>query len=189
MGLWLVRHGATEWSTSGRHTGTTDLPLLPDGEREARSVGRRLAGHHFARVLASPMLRARQTAAAAGFDEGVEIEPLLREVDYGDYEGRTTEEIRADHPSWQLFRDGCPEGERPADIAARVGRFLAALGDPAGDVLVFGHGHCLRGLAVAYLGLPIEVAGVLRLDAGTLSILGHEHDHRALTLWNDRCSA
>ncbi|HYT29865.1 MAG TPA: histidine phosphatase family protein [Actinomycetota bacterium] len=187
MYLWLVRHGATEWSRSGRHTGSTDLPLLGDGEEDARRVGRRLAGHDFVRVFSSPLIRARDTARLAGFGDRVETSDLLREFDYGDYEGLTTPQITEAHPGWEVFRDGCPGGETPAALADRLDRFLALVGDPGGDVLLFGHAHCLRALATRYLDQPIEVAGVLRLDAGSVSVLGHEHEHRALLLWNERC--
>jgi probable phosphoglycerate mutase len=185
--LWLVRHGATEWSRSGRHTSSTDLPLLADGEEDARRVGRRLAGHVFGRVFSSPLVRALETARAAGFGDRVETTDLLREFGYGDYEGLTTAEISEARPGWEVFRDGCPGGETPDAVAGRLDRFLALVGDQEGDVLVFGHAHCLRALATRYVGQPIEVAGVLRLDAGSVSILGHEHDHRALLLWNERC--
>jgi broad specificity phosphatase PhoE len=187
MDIWLVRHGATEWSRSGRHTGSTDLPLLPEGEAQARVAGSKVEAHGFARVLSSPMARALETARVAGFADRVEATDLLREVDYGEFEGRTTADIRRDHPGWELFRDGCPRGESPAEIAARMDRFLGWVGHPDGDLLLFGHGHCLRALATRYLALPIPAAGLFRLDAGSLSILGHEHDHRALTLWNEAC--
>jgi broad specificity phosphatase PhoE len=187
MEIWLARHGATQWSRSGQHTGTTDLPLLDDGEAEARSLGRRLRAHPFGRVLSSPLGRARETARLAGFGDRVELSDLLREVDYGRYEGVTTAEIRRHRPGWELFEHGSPGGESPGDIGARLDRLLEEVGEPPEDVLLFGHGHCLRALAVRYLGLPIPVAGLLRLEAGSLSILGHEHDHRALRLWNELC--
>jgi broad specificity phosphatase PhoE len=187
MAIWLARHGATEWSTSGRHTGATDLPLTADGERQARALGLWTAGHSFARVLSSPLLRARQTARLAGFDDArVEVTPLLREVDYGEYEGVTTNDIVAARPGWELFRDGSPGGEAPGEIAARADRLLTFVGSTDGDVLAFGHGHLLRALAARYLGLKIAVAGLLRLDAGSGSILGAEHGHAALVLWNMR---
>lgn len=186
MALWLARHGETEWSRSGRHTGRTDLPLLPEGEAQARALGERLAGRPFARVLASPLGRALETARLAGFAGRVEVADLLTEVDYGEYEGRTGRDIRAERPGWELFRDGAPGGESPDDIAATADRIVAEAGRGDGDVLLFGHGHRLRSVAVRYLGLPVWVAGVLRLDAGSLSILGTEHDHVALILWNDR---
>jgi broad specificity phosphatase PhoE len=187
MDIWLARHGATEWSVSGRHTGTTDLPLGSDGERQARALGAWIGDHPFVRVLSSPLLRARQTARVSGFDDNrVDVTPLLSEVDYGEYEGTTTADILATRPGWELFRDGSPAGEAPQEIAARAGRLLAVIGHPGGDVLLFGHGHMLRALAAVYLGLEIEAAGLLRLDAGTISVLGREHGHPALALWNLR---
>lgn len=187
MDIWLARHGATEWSVSGRHTGTTDLPLTAQGERQARALGVWAAGHPFVRVLSSPLLRARETARLAGFDDArVEVTSLLSEVDYGEYEGVTTKDIVAARPGWELFRDGSRGGETPGEIAARADRLLAYIGSGDGDVLAFGHGHLLRALTVRYLGLGIAVAGLLRLDAGSGSILGGEHGHPALALWNLR---
>lgn len=185
MDIWIARHGETEWSLAGRHTGSTDLPLTPNGERQAAALGAAIGGRPFARVLSSPSRRAIETARLAGFGSRVEQSPLLVEYGYGDFEGRTTSEIQAEQPGWELFRDGCPNGETPAGIAARMKGFLDGLGDPGGDVLLFGHGHCLRALAAMYLHQPIGLAGLLRLDAGSLSILGHEHTHRALQLWNE----
>jgi broad specificity phosphatase PhoE len=185
MDVWVARHGETEWSMSGRHTGRTDVPLTPNGERQARALEHRVGDHTFVRVLSSPLVRARETARIAGFGDRSEVTDLLLEYDYGDYEGRTTADIERDRPGWELFRDGCPGGESPDDVAARLDRFLAWLGDPGGDVLLFGHGHCLRALAAMYLERPIWLGGLLRLDAGSLSILGHEHGHRALELWNE----
>jgi len=158
--------------------------LIPDGEDEARALGKRLAGHRFGRVLASPLLRARETARLGGFED-VEATDLLREVDYGRYEGLTSKRIHEDRPGWELFVDGSPGGETPGQIAARADRLLDEIGDPTDDVLCFAHGHILRALGTRYLRLDIEIAGMLKLDAGSLSILGHEHDHRALKLWNE----
>jgi probable phosphoglycerate mutase len=121
----------------------------------------------------------------AGFGELVEVTDLLREVDYGEYEGVTTKDIQRDRPGWELFEDGSPGGETPGEVAERADRLLELIGEPDGDVLCFGHGHILRALAARYLGLDIRVAGLLKLDAGSLSILGHEHDHHALVLWNE----
>jgi probable phosphoglycerate mutase len=162
----------------------TDLPLIPDGEDEARGIGKRLAGHAFGRVLSSPMERARETARLAGFDD-VEVTDLLREADYGEYEGLTSKQIWEGRPGWEVFVDGSPGGESPEQIAARADRLLQEIGDPEDDVLCFAHGHILRAVAARYLGLDVEVAGLLKLDAGSLSILGHEHDHRALAMWNE----
>jgi broad specificity phosphatase PhoE len=189
MDIWLARHGATEWSVSGRHTGRTDVPLIEDGERQARALGAWIDGHAFARVLSSPLRRARDTARLAGFDDArVEVTPLLAEVDYGEYEGVTTRDIVAARPGWEVFRDGSPGGETPDEIAERAARLLEFVGEPGGDVLLFGHGHILRAVAAVYLGLPIADACLLRLDAGAISILGHEHDHPAVSLWNLRPS-
>ena len=147
---------------------------------------KRLAGHEFVRVLSSPLIRARETGRLAGFGDRVEVTDLLTEVDYGKYEGLTTHEIREDHPGWELFVDGSPGGESPGEVAARADRLLEMIGDPDGDVLCFAHGHILRALAARYLGLEIRAAGLLKLDAGSISILGHEHDHGALQLWNEQ---
>ena len=185
MEIWLARHGATEWSRSGQHTGVTDLPLLPDGEEDGRRLGRRIGHYPFERVLSSPLARARETARLSGFGDRVEITDLLVEVNYGEYEGIRTRDIQRDHPGWELFEDGSPGGESPQQVSDRMDRLLEEIGEPAGDVLLFGHGHCLRALTARYLGLAVRVAGLLRLEAGSLSILGHEHDHAALILWNE----
>jgi broad specificity phosphatase PhoE len=182
--IWLARHGATEWSRSGQHTGSTDLPLIPEGEEEARAMAPRLAGIGFATVLSSPLQRARETARLAGFPDP-RVTDLLREVDYGEYEGVTTKDIQKTRPEWELFRDGSPGGESPEQVAARMDQLLLDLADEPGPILLFGHGHCLRALTTRYLGLPIWVAGLLRLDAGTLGTLGEEHGHVALRLWNE----
>ncbi len=182
--IWLARHGATEWTVSKQHTGSTDLPLIPDGEEDARDLGRRLTGIEFGTVMSSPLQRARETARLAGFPDP-RINELLREVDYGDDEGVTTKEIQDERPQWELFRDGSPGGETPEQIAGRMDQLLLDLADEPKPVLLFGHGHCLRALATRYLGLDIWVAGVLALDAGSLSILGEEHGHPALRLWNE----
>lgn len=185
MNVWLVRHGETEWSKAGRHTSTTDLPLTHRGEAEARAAGARIGDHGFGRVFSSPLHRALDTARLAGYGDRVEISDLLVEFDYGDYEGITTRAIRAERPAWDLWRDGCPGGEHVEDVAARVTAFLAELGEPEEDVLVFGHGHTLRVLASVYFGMPPENARAFRLAPGSISILGHEHDWRALVLWNE----
>lgn len=182
--IWLARHGATEWSRSGQHTGTTDLPLIPDGEEEARRMAPRLSRAHFGTVMTSPLRRARDTARLAGFPD-VRVNERLREIDYGEYEGETTEDIQKTRPQWELFRDGSPGGETPEQMANRMDGLLLDLSDEPQPILLFGHGHCLRALATRYLGLPIWVAGVLALDAGSLSRLGEEHGHPALRLWNE----
>lgn len=181
---WIVRHGETEWTLSGQHTGRSDIELTARGERQAKVVGERLAARPFVRVFSSPLRRALQTARLAGFGDRVEPSELLLEMDYGDYEGLTTPEIRQRRPAWDLWNDGFPAGEGPGDVAARVDEFWRRLGDPGGDVLIFGHGHCLRILAARYLGQPAELAAALMLEPASVSVLGHEHSHPALRRWN-----
>jgi probable phosphoglycerate mutase len=185
--LVLVRHGETEWSRDGRHTGRTDVPLTREGEKQARFLSQRLrrVGIEPLRVLSSPRQRAIETARLAGF-EMPEVTHLLAEVDYGEYEGRTSDEIRADRPGWDLFTEGTPRGEDLTDAAARCQRLLDDIDpeDGRGDVLIFAHGHILRVLAVTYLGLPPEQARCFALDAAAVCVLGHEHWWRAVRLWN-----
>jgi broad specificity phosphatase PhoE len=186
MALWLVRHGETEWSLSGRHTGTTDIPLTPEGELQAKAIGHLLAGRRFDHVLSSPMARARRTAELAGLGDRAQTSDDLREVDYGDFEGRTTDEIWRTHPGWELFRDGCPSGESPDQLRARMDRFRDELSTLEGRVVLFGHGHCLRALAIRYLGLSILTAAQMRLDTASVSILTMERDGPTIALWNRR---
>jgi broad specificity phosphatase PhoE len=186
MALWLVRHGETEWSLSGQHTSFTDLQLTPDGELQAVALGKLLAARPFDRVLSSPRQRAADTAKLAGFGDRVQISEALCEVDYGEYEGLTTSQIWEAAPGWRLFRDGCPGGESPAQMQERVDGFLAEVDSKRTNVLLFGHGHCFRAIAVRYLGLPISAATTLRLDAGSLSILAPERDGNSVLLWNRR---
>jgi broad specificity phosphatase PhoE len=186
MALWLVRHGETEWSLSGQHTSFTDLPLTPDGELQAVAIGKLLAGRPFDRVMSSPRQRAANTAKLAGFDDGIQISEELSEVDYGEYEGLTTPQIWERVPGWQLFRDGSPGGESPSQLQERIDGLLAEIDSAGTNVLLFGHGHCFRSIAVRYLGLPISVAATLRLDAGSVSILAPERDGPSVLLWNRR---
>jgi probable phosphoglycerate mutase len=183
MDIWLARHGETEWSVSGKHTGTTDVPLTPNGEEQARALGKALAGRSFAVVYASPLRRAVDTARLAGFEDLL-IDPLLQEQDYGEYEGRTTEEIRRDRPDWDLWRDGCPGGEDAETVGARADRFLSNLPGAGEDVLIFGHSHMLRVLAARHVGLDAREGRHLVLDTGSLSVLGMEHEWPALRRWN-----
>lgn len=183
LNLYLARHGETEWSLSGRHTGSTDLPLLPVGEDRARRLGERLRGIDFARAFTSPLQRARRTAELAGFPHA-EVTPLLREYDYGDYEGLTTAEIRRDRPGWRLFDDGCPGGETPAQIYARAGAFVTEALAVDGNVIAFAHGHILRAVGCAFLEREISLGEQLGLDTAGLCLL-HDGDRgRLLQSWN-----
>jgi broad specificity phosphatase PhoE len=187
----LARHGETEWSLSGQHTGLTDLPLTANGEDQARRLGERLRGMKFARVLTSPLQRAARTCQLAGFGPGAEIaaetDPDLVEWDYGDYEGIRTAEILRTRPGWQLFRDGCPNGESPAQIGTRADRVFARLRREGGDTLIFSSGHFSRVLAARWLGLPPSAGVYFILGTASLSLLGYEHDltEPAIRLWND----
>jgi probable phosphoglycerate mutase len=185
--VYLARHGETEWAITRRHTGCTDIPLTARGERNARSLGQRLAGIRFDRVFVSPMQRARRTCELAGFAAQAETCEDLREWDYGEYEGLTTEEIRRVRPAWNLFRDGCPGGESVAAIGGRADRLVSFLRSGAVRVLLFGHSHCFRVLAARWLGLPPEDGCLFVLGTASLSILGYEHgrDEPAIRLWND----
>jgi probable phosphoglycerate mutase len=185
--IYLARHGETEWSKAGRHTGRTDLPLTPRGEDDGRKLAERLRGTSFARVFSSPLVRARRTAELAGF--APELEPDLAEWDYGECEGKTNAEIRAANPGWNLFRDGCPGGESPAEIATRVDRLIAKLKGLTGNVLCFAHGHILRVLAARWVGQPVAFATYLLLDTAALSVLAFNHgklDEPAIRVWNSR---
>lgn len=181
--LWLVRHGETEWTVSKKHTGRTDVELTAAGEQQARELEPVLAQHSFAAVFTSPLQRARQTAALAGFEDA-QIDPDLHEVDYGEYEGRTTAEIREERPDWLLWRDGSPGGESMEQAGSRADAVLARLEVIDGDVLLFGHGHFSRVLAARSLGLPASEGRLLMLGPGSISVIGHEHGARAIRTWN-----
>ena len=185
----LVRHAETAWSLTGQHTGTTDLPLTEEGRLLTQRLRERLAGKRFARVLTSPLQRAAETCRIAGFGAEAEFRADLVEWNYGAHEGRTTVEIRMDAPGWDLWRDGAPEGESPAEVERRTDRLIADLLDMCehgGDVLVFGHGHTLTALTVRWLGLPIAHGRNFRLGTGSVSVLGWKREVRVLELWNDR---
>jgi probable phosphoglycerate mutase len=186
--IHLVRHGETEWSLSGRHTGRSDIPLTPNGEEAARRLAGRLQGLSFSAVWSSPSQRARNTCTLAGFGEGAVIKPDLSEWDYGAYEGITTKEILAGRPGWRLFRDGCPQGEAAADVGARADRIVAELRAAAAPVLVFSSSHFLRVLAARWLGLPPEDGARFVLDTASISVLGYEHDltEPVIRRWNQR---
>jgi probable phosphoglycerate mutase len=181
----LVRHGQTGWSASGRHTSHTDLDLTPDGEWQARQIGQALAGRRFGAVSASPRRRARRTAELAGLVV-TEVDGDLVEWDYGRYEGLTGPQIHQHHPEWSLWRDGCPGGESPEQVGQRLDRVLARARRQlaAGDVALVGHGHALRVAAARWIDLPVAAGGRLRLDTGTMSVLGYEHDLPVLLRWN-----
>lgn len=185
--LYLARHGGTAWSRTGQHTGLTDLPLTSDGEDEARRLGKRLAGISFAKIFSSPLQRAFYTAQLAGFGGVAEKDPDLVEWNYGAYEGRRSIEIHAEAPDWQLFRDGCPGGETPAQVGARADRVLSRVRAVQGDVLIFSSGHFLRVLAARFLGLEPAGGKYFTLSTASLSILGFENgaSQPVVRLWND----
>jgi broad specificity phosphatase PhoE len=183
--VFLVRHGETEWSRSGQHTSRTDLPLLPDGVADAEALGRRLREHDLALVLASPLIRARETARLAGFGGAVEITDDLRELGYGEYEGRTTPEIRRERPGWSIWTDGAPGGEALSDAGARADRVIERALAADGDVALFGHGHILRIVGARWLDLPPDAAAGLALSTASLCTLGFERERRVIWLWND----
>jgi broad specificity phosphatase PhoE len=189
--IYLARHGETAWSVTGQHTGLTDLPLTERGERNALRLGQRLAGSVFAKVLTSPLQRAFRTCELAGFGAVAEFDPDLVEWNYGDYEGLRTAEIHAMRPGWQLFRDGCPNGESPQDVGARADRVVSRVRAFKGDVLIFSSGHFLRVLAARWLGLEPFAGKFFMLDTASVSALSYEHDlsSPAIRFWNDtRCA-
>jgi broad specificity phosphatase PhoE len=183
----LVRHGETEWSLSGQHTGLTDIPLTSEGERKAQALRDRFKGVTFDRVLASPLRRARRTCELAGFGAAAEVDPDLVEWNYGDYEGRTSKEILAIRPGWRLFRDGCPNGEQPADVGQRADRVIARLRARDDRAIIFSSGHILRVLAARWLGLAPSEGRLFVLSTASVSVLGYEHDKSepVLQLWNE----
>jgi probable phosphoglycerate mutase len=184
---YLIRHGETAWSLSGQHTGRTDLPLTQHGEQQARQLGELLQSSKFSKILVSPLQRARRTCELATFGAVARVEPDLSEWDYGDYEGLTPTQIRAQRPGWDVYRDGCPGGEAAAQVAARADRVIAELRAIEGLVALFSHGQFLRALAVRWIELPIEQGYHLGLDTASLSMLGYEHnnvDAPAILLWN-----
>lgn len=187
--LYLIRHGETEWSLRGRHTGRTDLPLTPKGEIQARRVGAQLRGLEFSQVLTSPLERARRTCELSGLGASARVEPDLSEWDYGSYEGLTRAQIQAGRPHWDVFADGCPEGESVGQLQARVDRVRDALRRAEGRIALFSHGHFLRALGVRWIDQPLRLAHYLALDAGGLSVLSFEHDDGITPLiqaWNLR---
>jgi phosphomannomutase len=182
--LHLLRHGETAWTLTGQHTGRTDIPLTPHGEEQARTLGEYLRGIPFVRVLTSPLQRARQTCQLTGLTPPAEIEPDLAEWDYGDYEGKAGPAIRRERPDWNIFRDGAPHGETPAQVMARADHLVTRLRAMTGDIALFTHGHFGRVLAARWLGLPVAQAQPFQLGTASHSILGREHKEPAIELWN-----
>jgi probable phosphoglycerate mutase len=183
--LWLLRHGETEWSRTGRHTGRTDIPLTAEGERQAEELGRRLAGRPFSVVLTSPLRRARDTCRLAGYGAAAREDDDLREWDYGAYEGRTGAEIRREAPGWTIWTGTVPGGESAEDVARRAHRVVAEAERAGGDVALFAHAHLLRVLAACWLGLPPAEGRIFALGTASVSVLGGERGARFVRLWND----
>lgn len=183
--ILLARHGETEWSLDGRHTGTTDIPLTDGGRDQARRLGERLSGRSFERVLSSPLSRALETCRLAGLEDQVELAPDLVEWDYGEYEGLTTAEIRETVPGWTVWTHPIPGGEAAEAVGARVDHVIARVAKLEGDAVVFAHGHVLRVLAARWIGLEPEAGARLALSTATMSALGWEREQRVVRLWND----
>jgi probable phosphoglycerate mutase len=185
--VYLARHGETAWSLTGQHTGLTDLPLTGRGERNARGLGGRLRGLKFEKVFTSPLQRALRTCELAGFKAVAQVDADLVEWNYGEYEGRRTADIFKDRPGWQLFRDGCPGGESPGQVAARADRVVQRAREIQGNVLLFSSGHFLRVLAACWLGEEPAAGRFFTLNTASLSALSYEHNpyHPVIQLWND----
>jgi probable phosphoglycerate mutase len=186
--ILLVRHGETEWSRTGKHTGRTDVPLTERGRQDAKAVGAALKDRRFALVLTSPLARAAETCRLAGLGEAAVRRDELAEWDYGAYEGRKTVDIRKERPDWSLWRDGVPDGEIVAQVGARTDRVIAELRSVEGDAAVFAHGHLLRVLAARWLGLEPEAGRLFALDPATISILGYERETPVIRVWNESCA-
>jgi broad specificity phosphatase PhoE len=182
--LWLIRHGETEWSRSGAHTGRTDIPLTVAGEAQAGAIGRYLDGKQFALVLASPLQRARETCRLAGYASVAQTEPNLMEWDYGAYEGHTSQEIRKDVPGWNIWTDGPQGGETVEQVGARANLVIDRACAAGGDVALFAHGHILRILTACWLGLPPAGGRLFAFDTACLSVLGYEREIRVILRWN-----
>jgi len=182
----LARHGETEWSRDGKHTGRTDVPLTESGRREAEALRAELGAWRFELVLTSPLARASETCRLAGLGDVAIVSDDLLEWDYGAYEGRTTKDIREERPGWSLWRDGAPGGETPAKVGERIDRVVARLREAGGDAVVFAHGHVLRVLAARWLGLETAQGQLFALETATLSVLGYERENAVIRLWNRR---
>ena len=185
--LYLTRHGDTAWTDSHQHTGRTDIPLNERGEVHARQVGERLRGFSFVRVFTSPLQRASRTCELAGFGAVAEVDADLIEWDYGRFEGTLTSDILKNRPNWELYRDGCPDGESPEDVAARADRFIARVHLMTGDILAFSSGHIIRMIAARWHGMPPSAGRVFFCRPASVGVLGFEHDRRdepIIRLWN-----
>jgi probable phosphoglycerate mutase len=182
--VYVVRHGETEWSLSGQHTGVTDIPLTENGRAVARRLKPILAEPSFALTLTSPLSRARETCELAGLGARAVLEPDLKEWNYGEYEGLTPKQIHDKRPGWLVFRDGCPGGESPKQVGARVDRVIGRVRAAAGDVALFAHGHVFRVLVARWIGLPPEAGQHFLLDTATLNVLGYYRDSPAVKIWN-----
>ena len=182
--VYLLRHGETEWSLNGRHTGITDIPLTENGRMAARLLKPILAKVTFTLVLTSPLQRARETCELAGLGQFANVEPDLIEWNYGEYEGLTTEQIRSTRPGWSVFRDGCPGGESPEQVGARADRVITKIRTAAGNVALFGHGHFTRVLAARWINLSANYGENFLLDTATLNVLGYYRESPAFMIWN-----
>ena len=182
--VYLLRHGETEWSLNGRHTGVTDIPLTENGRIAARLLKPILAKVTFTLVLTSPLQRARETCELAGLGQFANVEPDLIEWNYGEYEGLTTEQIRSTRPGWSVFRDGCPGGESPEQVGARADRVITKVRAAAGNVALFGHGHFTRVLAARWINLSANYGENFLLDTATLNILSYYRESPAFQIWN-----
>jgi broad specificity phosphatase PhoE len=182
--IWLVRHGETEWSKSGQHTGRTDIPLTPVGEQQGKALGRRLAGRPFALVLTSPLGRARETCRLAGYADVAQVTDDLLEWNYGIYEGRTTAAVRAEQPGWSIWTTPVPQGETVKQVGERARRVIERADAVTGDVALFAHAHILRILAACWIGLPPLHGRNLTLGTASVSVLGYERETRVIQIWN-----
>lgn len=182
--VWLFRHGETEWSKTGQHTGRTDIRLTDAGSEQALALGRHLAGKPFALVLSSPLVRALDTCKLAGYGDQAQLTDDLWEWDYGDYEGRRTVDIRKERPGWLLWKDGVPGGETAEQVGARARKVIARAIAADGDVALFSHGHMLRVLGASWLGMAPVNGQLLALGTAAMCVLGHEHDYRVIQVWN-----
>ncbi len=184
----LVRHGQTEWSVSGQHTGGTDIPLTDEGERQAERLGARLAQWQFALILTSPLSRATETCRLAGLADGAEVTDDLREWAYGDYEGRRTIDIREERPGWDLWADGAPDGETVEEVGRRTDRVIERVRGSGGDVALFAHGHVLRVLGARWIGLRPADGRLFALTTASVSVLGWERETEVIEAWNEPAS-